>query len=99
MGDRILDQLIWCLRGEFIKGIDDHSSSEYVRLFKQAALNSRVPMLEKAGSVVMDAMDRTLLQEKFCGVLIFSWVGPPADFLFTISMLCFIGCRYILLSL
>ncbi|CAN0366380.1 unnamed protein product [Pylaiella littoralis] len=57
MAGRILDQLLWWLRFEYIRGIDDHSSSEYIRLFKQVVLNSRVPIVEKAASVVMDALD------------------------------------------
>lgn len=54
----MLDQLIWCLRLEFIKGIDDHATSEYIRLFKQCVLNSRIPLMDKASSVIMDATSR-----------------------------------------
>ena len=63
MAERILDDLMWCLRLEFIKGIDDHATSEYVRLFEQAIINSRVPLLEKAAGVMMDTMDRVAEQE------------------------------------
>ena len=35
MANRLLDQLLWWLRFEYIRGIDDHSTSEYIRLFKQ----------------------------------------------------------------
>lgn len=35
MASRLLDQLLWWLRLEYIRDIDDHSTSEYIRLFKQ----------------------------------------------------------------
>lgn len=54
--DRLLGRLSAYLRGEFIEDINDHSTSEYVRLFEQIVLNSRVPLLEKAASVVVDAL-------------------------------------------
>ncbi|CAN0313678.1 unnamed protein product [Ectocarpus sp. 6 AP-2014] len=62
MADRILDQLLWWLRFEYIRGIDDHSTSEYIRLFKQIVLNSRVPLMDKAVSVVMDALGDLVLK-------------------------------------
>ena len=54
---------MWCLRLEFIKGVDDHATSEYVRLFEQVILNSRVPLLDKAAAVMMDTMGRVAEQE------------------------------------
>lgn len=54
--DRLLGRLSAYLRGEFIDDINDHATSEYVRLFEQIVLNSRVPLLEKAASVVVDAL-------------------------------------------
>ncbi|CAM9097534.1 unnamed protein product [Scytosiphon promiscuus] len=54
MANRLLDQLLWWLRFEYIRGIDDHSTSEYIRLFKQIVLNSRVPLMEKAATALGD---------------------------------------------
>eukprot|EP00752_Nemacystus_decipiens_P002419 g2280.t1 len=62
MANRLLDQLLWWLRFEYIRGIDDHSTSEYIRLFKQIVLNSRVPIVEKVASVVMDALGDVVLK-------------------------------------
>lgn len=44
MANRLLDQLLWWLRFEYIRGIDDHSTSEYIRLFKQVGGFSCVPV-------------------------------------------------------
>lgn len=54
--DRLLGRLSAYFRGEFIEDINDHATSEYVRLFEQIVMNSRVPLLEKAASVVVDAL-------------------------------------------
>lgn len=45
------------LRGEFIDGISDHATSEYMRIFKQIVINSRVSTMEKAASVMADTVD------------------------------------------
>lgn len=55
MANRLLDQLLWWLRFEYIRGIDDHSTSEYIRLFKQvrdvARLRLRLPSAARGTGV------------------------------------------------
>lgn len=46
------------LRLSFIDGVNDHSSSEYVRLLKQVVVNSKVSLFDKAKSVVKDAAQK-----------------------------------------
>lgn len=46
------------LRFSFVDGINDHSCSEYVRLSRQALINSRVSLLAKTKSVVVDAVQK-----------------------------------------
>lgn len=46
------------LRLSFIDGLNDHSSSEYVRLFKQMLVHSKVSLFDKAKSVVKDAAQK-----------------------------------------
>ncbi|CAN0092157.1 unnamed protein product, partial [Ectocarpus fasciculatus] len=60
--DRILGRLSALFRGELIDGIDDHSTSEYVRHFKHDVINSRVPVLEKAKSTFFDAIGSLVLK-------------------------------------
>lgn len=55
LADRLLGRMTAYLRGEFIEDINDHATSEYVRLFKQVVINSRVSLVNKAKSVVLDA--------------------------------------------
>lgn len=54
--DLLLGRLTSYLRGDFIEDINDHALSEYVRLLKQIVINSKVSVLDKATSVVMDAI-------------------------------------------
>lgn len=54
--DHALGRLSALLRGSLIDGINDHSCSEYIRLFKQALIHSRLSLLDKTKSVVMDAV-------------------------------------------
>ena len=44
----------------FIDGINDHSASEYIRLFKQLVITSKVPLLDKAKSVVVDVAKKVI---------------------------------------
>ena len=60
--DRLLGRLSSYLRGDFIEGIDDHAISEYARHFKQAVINSKVPVLHKAVNVVNDAVGHVSLK-------------------------------------
>lgn len=60
--DRLLGRLSSYLRLSFIDGINDHSGSEYVRLFKQLVVNSKMSFLDKAKSVVKDAAQKVTLQ-------------------------------------
>ena len=46
------------LRLSFIDGVNDHSGSEYVRLFKQLVVNSKISLFDKAKSVVKDAAQK-----------------------------------------
>lgn len=56
--DHLLGRLSALFRGNLIDGINDHSSSEYVRLFKQAVVNSRLSFVDKTKSVMMDAVHK-----------------------------------------
>ena len=53
--DRIMGRLSALLRFSFIDGVNDHSSSEYIRHFKQLVVNSKVSFFDKAKSIVKDA--------------------------------------------
>ena len=53
--DRILGRLSAYLRLSFVDGVNDHSSSEYIRHFKQLVFNSKVSFRTKAKSIVKDA--------------------------------------------
>lgn len=72
MAERFLDGLFWWLRLEFIRGIDDHATSEYVRLLEQVVINSRVPLLDKAASVMMEAMGHLAQQASVDSIAIHS---------------------------
>lgn len=56
--DRFLGRLSALLRFSFIDGVNDHSSSEYLRLSRQAVINSRVSLIAKTRSVVVDAVQK-----------------------------------------
>lgn len=56
--DRVLGCLSAFFRGNLIDGINDHSCSEYVRLFKQAVISSRLSLVDKTKSVMMDAVQK-----------------------------------------
>lgn len=56
--DHALGRLSALFRGSLIDGINDHSSSEYARLFKQAVIHSRLSLLDKTKSVMMDAVQK-----------------------------------------
>ena len=59
--DRMLGRLSGYLRMSFIDGINDHSSSEYIRHFKQLVINSKVSLVDKAKSVVKDVAKKVFL--------------------------------------
>lgn len=56
--DRLLGRFSALLRFSFIDGINDHSSSEYLRLSRQALINSRVSLVAKTKSVMADAVQK-----------------------------------------
>ncbi|CAN0019804.1 unnamed protein product [Scytosiphon promiscuus] len=58
--DRILGRISALFRGNIIDGVNDHSSSEYVRLFKQAVIASRLSLFHKTKSVVKDAVQKVV---------------------------------------
>ncbi|CAN0313119.1 unnamed protein product [Ectocarpus sp. 6 AP-2014] len=58
--DRLLGRWSALLRFSFIDGVNDHSRSEYVRLFKQAVISSRLSLLDKTRSVVVDAVQKVI---------------------------------------
>ncbi|CAN0223723.1 unnamed protein product [Ectocarpus sp. 6 AP-2014] len=60
--DRILGSLSALCRGELIDGVDDHSTSEYIRHLKQDVINSKVPAFDKAKSTFRDAISNFILQ-------------------------------------
>ncbi|CAM9523218.1 unnamed protein product [Ascophyllum nodosum] len=62
LSDRLLGRLSSYLRGDFIEDIDDHAISEYARHFKQAVINSKVPVLHKVANVVNDAVGHVTLK-------------------------------------
>eukprot|EP00904_Undaria_pinnatifida_P008926 jgi/Undpi1/5163/HiC_scaffold_19.g08514.m1 len=74
--DRLLGRMSAYLRGEFIEDINDHATSEYVRLFEQLVINSRVPLLDKTLSVVVDALENVAEKAKPGAV---KHRGEPSD--------------------
>ncbi|CBN74085.1 lipase [Ectocarpus siliculosus] len=58
--DRLLGRMSALFRGELIDGINDHGTSEYARLFKQAVIASRLSLLDKTKSVVKDAVQKVI---------------------------------------
>ncbi|CAM9893130.1 unnamed protein product [Ectocarpus fasciculatus] len=58
--DRLLGRWSSLLRFSFIDGVNDHSHQEYARLFKQAVISSRLSLLEKTRSVVVDAVQKVI---------------------------------------
>lgn len=60
--DSLLGRLSAIFRGELLDGINDHGASEYIRLFKQVVINSRVPLLDKAVSAFNDGVGSLILK-------------------------------------
>ena len=60
--DRLLGRMSAMSRGEVIDGINDHGTSEYIRHFQQAVINSEVPLAEKAVSALGDAFGDFMLK-------------------------------------
>ncbi|CAM9543452.1 unnamed protein product [Ectocarpus fasciculatus] len=58
--DRLLGRMSALFRGELIDGVNDHGTSEYARLFKQAVIASRLSLLDKTKSVVKDAVQKVI---------------------------------------
>lgn len=58
--DRLLGRLSALFRGELIDGINDHGTSEYCRIFKQNIIASRLSLLDKTKSVMMDAVQKVI---------------------------------------
>lgn len=56
--DRLFGRWSALLRFTIIDGINDHSGLEYCRLFRQAILNSRLSLVDKTKSVVVDAVHK-----------------------------------------
>lgn len=78
--DRLLGRFSALLRFSFIDGINDHSSSEYLRLSRQALINSRVSLVAKTKSVMADAV------QKVPARLLLPFDSPPPS----ASALCFV---------
>lgn len=64
--DHLLGRLSSYLRLSFMEDINDHSTSEYVRIFKQCVINSRVSLLAKATSVVKDIAHKVISRSVCC---------------------------------
>ncbi|CAN0311378.1 unnamed protein product [Pylaiella littoralis] len=60
--DQVLGRLISLARRELIDGVHDHATSEYIRLFRQVVINSRVPLLDKAVTAVGETLGDLFLQ-------------------------------------
>ncbi|CAN0019599.1 unnamed protein product [Scytosiphon promiscuus] len=60
--DRLLGRFSALSRGQVMEDINDHATSEYIRHFKQAVINSKVPLSEKAISALNDAVGGFILQ-------------------------------------
>ena len=58
--DRLLGRLSALFHGELIDGINDHGTSEYCRLFKQAIIASRLSLLDKTKSVMITAVQKVI---------------------------------------
>ncbi|CAM9248116.1 unnamed protein product [Scytosiphon promiscuus] len=58
--DRILGRFSALLRFSVIDGINDHGRTEYVRLLEQAVISSRISLVAKATSVVVDVAQKVL---------------------------------------
>lgn len=50
-----------------VDGVNDHGAAEYIRLFKQAVIDERVPLLEKAKSVAVDAVQKVGSKQRVNG--------------------------------
>ncbi|CAN0251454.1 unnamed protein product, partial [Ectocarpus fasciculatus] len=62
--DRLLGRFSALLRFSLIDGSNDHGAGEYIRLFKQAVIDGRVPLLEKVQSVAVDAVQKVAPSNK-----------------------------------
>ncbi|CAB1117639.1 unnamed protein product [Ectocarpus sp. CCAP 1310/34] len=56
--DRILGRFSALLRFSLVDGANDHGAGEYIRLFKQTVIDERVPLLDKAKSLAVDAVQK-----------------------------------------
>ena len=56
--DRLLGRLTAYLRGDFGEDVDDHSTAEYIRLFKTMANNAKRPFILKAGQLAVETVQQ-----------------------------------------
>lgn len=56
-------------RGQVMEDINDHATSEYIRHFKQAVINDKVPLSEKAKSALNDLVGGLILQVRWSRVV------------------------------
>ena len=52
--DRLLGRLTAYLRGDFGEDVNDHSTAEYIRLFKTMVNNAKKPFILKAGQLAVE---------------------------------------------
>ena len=52
--DRLLGRLTAYLRGDFGEDVNDHSTAEYIRLFKTMVNNAKKPFVLKAGELAVE---------------------------------------------
>lgn len=53
------------MKGKVLEDINDHATSEYVRLFRECVEDSRVSLLGKAASIVQDAATKVFYFGRF----------------------------------
>ena len=56
--DRLLGRLTPYLRGDFGEGVNDHSISEYIRLFKTMVNNAKKPFILKVGQLAVETVQQ-----------------------------------------
>ncbi|CAN0420456.1 unnamed protein product [Ascophyllum nodosum] len=58
--DRLLGRLTAYLRGDFGEDVNDHSTAEYIRLFKTMVNNAKKPFILKAGQLAVETAQQLL---------------------------------------
>ena len=56
--DQLLGRINAYLHGHFGEDINDHSTSEYIRLFKEIMINSKLRFVAKAGKIAAKAAEK-----------------------------------------